>query len=224
MKPHHGPSDERSPARTRYPLKRPLDVALSLLGLVLLFLPTAVISLLVLLTLGRPILFRQRRPGLSARPFTMLKFRTMRQGTGSDAERLTRFGRLLRITSLDELPELWNVLKGDMSLVGPRPLLPEYVPFYTARERKRFDVLPGITGWSQIHGRNVPPWNERLARDVWYAEHQSFGLDMRILWMTIGRVLRREGIGEDSNLAEERRGFGHQPEGGQQGQARGESA
>lgn len=224
MTPHSRPADERSFAHTRYSLKRPLDVALSLLGLTLLLLPMAVISLLVLVMLGRPILFRQRRPGLRARPFTMLKFRTMRQGAGTDAERLTRFGRLMRMTSLDELPELWNVLRGDMSLVGPRPLLLEYVPFYTEKERKRFDVLPGITGWAQIHGRNVPPWSERLARDVWYSENQSLGLDMTILWMTFGRVLRREGIQEDSNLAEERQGFGHQPERGQQGQARGESA
>jgi sugar transferase EpsL len=224
MTPHSRPADERSPTRTRYSLKRPLDVALSLLGLTLLLLPMAVISILVLVMLGHPILFRQRRPGLRARPFTMLKFRTMRQGSGTDAERMTRLGRLLRITSLDELPELWNVLRGDMSLVGPRPLLFEYVPFYTESERKRFDVLPGITGWAQIHGRNAPPWDERLARDVWYVENQSLGLDMRILWMTLGRVLRREGIQEDSNLAEDRHGSRQKAEDNPHGHPRGESA
>jgi sugar transferase EpsL len=224
MTPRSEPTSERSFERARYSLKRPLDVALSLFGLTLLLLPLAVISLLVLVTFGRPILFKQQRPGLRARPFTILKFRTMRQGTGPDAERLTRFGRLLRMTSLDELPELWNVLRGDMSLVGPRPLLLEYVPFYTEREMKRFDVLPGITGWAQIHGRNAPPWDERLARDAWYAENQSLGLDMRILWMTIGRVLRREGIQEDSNLAEDRRGLRRQVEDDPHRRTRGESA
>jgi sugar transferase EpsL len=224
MTPHSQPAGERSFTRVEYSVKRPLDVALSLLGLTLLLFPMAVISLLVLATFGRPILFKQQRPGLRARPFTILKFRTMRPGSGTDAERLTRFGRLLRMTSLDELPELWNVLRGDMSLVGPRPLLLEYVPFYTEREMKRFDVLPGITGWAQIHGRNVPPWDERLARDVWYAENQSLGLDMRILWMTLGRVLRREGIQEDSNLAEDRRGFRRQVEDDPRERTRGKSA
>jgi sugar transferase EpsL len=224
MTPYLPPADERSFTRTECSVKRLLDVVLSLLGLTLLLLPMAVISILVLVTFGRPVLFKQQRPGLRTRPFTILKFRTMRQGTGTDAERLTRFGRLLRMTSLDELPELWNVLRGDMSLVGPRPLLLEYVPFYTEREMKRFDVLPGITGWAQIHGRNAPPWEERLARDVWYAENQSLGLDIRILWMTIGRVLRREGIQEDSNLAEDRRGFRQKAKDNPHGHPRGESA
>ena len=194
MTPYFGPADERSFTRAEYSMKRPLDVALSLFGLMLLLLPMGVISLLVLLTFGRPILFKQQRPGLLARPFTILKFRTMRQGTGADAERLTRFGRFLRMTSLDELPELWNVLKGDMSLVGPRPLLMEYIDRYTPEQARRHNAKPGITGWAQVNGRNAISWDQKFALDVWYVDHQSLWLDARILALTAREVLRRKGI------------------------------
>jgi sugar transferase EpsL len=206
-----------------------LDRATAALGFVVLFPLLAAVSVLVLLRHGRPVMFRQVRPGLHEKPFTLFKFRTMTAKLGPDGsllpdkERLTKLGTFLRRTSLDELPELWNVLKGDMSLVGPRPLLQEYLPFYTEEERKRFDVLPGITGWAQIRGRNALPWDERLACDAWYVEHQSLSLDMRILWLTFGKVLRREGIREDSNLAEDRRGSRQRMGADPQGDAGGES-
>lgn len=150
--------------------------------------------------LGSPVIFRQDRPGIHSRPFTLYKFRTMtdvRDGSGvlvADDQRLTSFGRWLRSISLDELPELWNVLKGDMSLVGPRPLLMEYLGRYSAEQARRHEVRPGITGWAQVHGRNEPPWSERLALDVWYVDHASLGLDLRILIRTLVSVARREGI------------------------------
>jgi lipopolysaccharide/colanic/teichoic acid biosynthesis glycosyltransferase len=143
--------------------------------------------------MGAPVFFRQRRPGRGERPFTLLKFRTMREGDGPDAERLPPLGRFLRRTSLDELPALLNVLRGEMSLVGPRPLLMRYLPHYTPKERKRHHVRPGLTGWAQIHGRNDLPWGERLALDAWYAEHRTLGLDLRILARTVERVLFRKG-------------------------------
>jgi lipopolysaccharide/colanic/teichoic acid biosynthesis glycosyltransferase len=167
-----------------------------------------IIAVSVVIRLGRPILFTQVRPGRHERPFRMYKFRTMREaydGHGRplpDSERLTSLGRFLRSTSLDELPELINVLKGDMSLVGPRPLLMEYLPYYSARERRRFEVLPGITGWAQVTGRNNLPWDERLARDVWYVEHWSIWLDFKILWMTLFKVIRREHVQVDTSLTE----------------------
>jgi lipopolysaccharide/colanic/teichoic acid biosynthesis glycosyltransferase len=154
----------------------------------------AAIAAGIALTLGRPILFRQRRPGLRGRPFELVKFRTMREGSRSDAERLTAFGRLLRATSLDELPELWNVLRGEMSLVGPRPLLPHYLERYSAEQRRRHDVKPGLTGWAQIHGRNGLGWEDRFAHDVWYVDHWSLALDLRIVARTPWAVLRRRGI------------------------------
>ena len=144
--------------------------------------------------LGRPVFFRQPRPGLHGRPFALVKFRTMRAGTGSDAERLTRFGRFLRTTSLDELPELWNVLRGDMSLVGPRPLLMQYLERYTPEQARRHEMKPGITGWAQVNGRNALTWDERFALDVWYVDHWSLALDLRILARTLGAILRRKGI------------------------------
>jgi lipopolysaccharide/colanic/teichoic acid biosynthesis glycosyltransferase len=159
-----------------------------------------VIALFVRLKIGPPILFRQTRPGLHGRPFTLVKFRTMAKADGPpgepvpDEERLTDFGRWLRTTSLDELPELWNVLKGDMSLVGPRPLLPQYLPLYTPEQARRHDMRPGITGWAQVNGRNALDWEERFALDVWYVDHQSFWLDLRILFISIGQVLGRRGI------------------------------
>ena len=152
------------------------------------------------LGLGSPILFRQQRPGLRGRLFTLYKFRTMtgaRDAGGTllpDAQRLTPFGRFLRSTSLDELPELFNVLKGDMSLVGPRPLLVQYLDRYTPRQARRHEVRPGITGWAQINGRNTLKWEEKFELDVWYVDHESLGLDVRILLLTIWKIFKREGI------------------------------
>jgi sugar transferase EpsL len=181
-------------------LKRVLDVVLAGIALVV-FAPLLVlIALAVRLWLGRGVLFRQVRPGLHGRPFTILKFRTMtdeRDGAGNllpDEQRLTPFGRFLRSTSLDELPELVNVLRGEMSLVGPRPLLFRYLPAYTERERTRMDVRPGLTGWAQVNGRNSLGWDQRLALDAWYVEHCSLGLDLKILVLTVGKVLRREHV------------------------------
>lgn len=154
----------------------------------------AVTALAVRMEMGCPVLFVQERPGLGGRPFRMLKFRTMRTGAGTDAERLTRLGRFLRSTSLDELPELVNVLEGDMALVGPRPLLMEYLPLYSKEQARRHEVRPGITGWAQVHGRNAVPWEEKFAYDVWYVDHQSLGLDLKILAMTVGQVFCRRGI------------------------------
>jgi lipopolysaccharide/colanic/teichoic acid biosynthesis glycosyltransferase len=151
-------------------------------------------ALAVRLGLGRPVFFMQERPGLRGCPFTLIKFRTMREGGGADAERLTRVGRVLRATSLDELPELLNVLKGDMSLVGPRPLLMRYLPRYTAEQARRHEVRPGITGWAQVNGRNAISWKQKFEYDVWYVDHQSVWLDVRILWKTVWHVLSRKGI------------------------------
>jgi sugar transferase EpsL len=160
--------------------------------------------------LGRPVLFRQLRPGLHGRPFELLKFRTMTDGRDAsgellpDAERLTGFGGWLRRTSLDELPQLLNVVKGDMSLVGPRPLLMEYLPLYDAAQARRHDVRPGITGWTQVRGRNSLSWSERFALDLWYVEHRSMMLDLRILALTVLRVVRREGISQQGHATSER--------------------
>ena len=158
------------------------------------------VALLVRHDVGSPVLFRQMRPGLQGEPFEMLKFRTMRNAVDGDgrprpdAERLTRIGKFLRATSLDELPEFWNVLLGDMSLVGPRPLLMSYLDHYTEDQARRHDVKPGITGWAQVHGRNAMTWDEKFAHDVWYVEHQSLLLDLKILLATVRTVLRRDGI------------------------------
>lgn len=183
-------------------LKRALDFVLSLVGLVLLSPLLAILAALVYLEVGRPVIFRQQRPGWKGRPFIIYKFRTMRDLRDSegrlldDAARLTRFGRFFRSTSLDELPELFNVLKGDMSLVGPRPLLMEYLDRYTPEQARRHDVRPGITGWAQVHGRNALSWEEEFDLDVWYVDHWSLWLDIKILFMTVGSVLRREGISQ----------------------------
>jgi sugar transferase EpsL len=181
-------------------LKRTLDVIVSA-GLLFLLAPLlAGVWLAVRVTLGRPVLFRQVRPGRYGRPFVFYKFRTMRDARHedgtllSDAERLTGLGTFLRRTSLDELPQLWNVLRGDMSLVGPRPLLLQYLDRYTPRQARRMEVPPGITGWAQIHGRNAISWEEKFELDVWYVENWSLALDLRILWLTAIRALRREGI------------------------------
>ncbi len=181
-------------------MKRFFDFCVALGALAVLLLPLAVVAFLVRVKLGQPVLFRQVRPGLHGQPFMMVKFRTMtdaRDANGqwlSDADRLTAFGRFLRSTSLDELPELWNVLRGEMSLVGPRPLLMEYLPLYSAEQLRRHEVRPGITGWAQVHGRNALSWEERFKLDVWYVDSQSVWLDLRILGMTVRKVLAREGI------------------------------
>ena len=160
----------------------------------------AMISLAVWLNMGCPVLFSQIRPGLHGKPFQMFKFRTMNleKAIGGrvlpDADRLTALGRFLRSTSLDELPELWNVFKGEMSLVGPRPLLMEYLPLYTAEQARRHDVRPGITGWAQVNGRNAIGWEEKFALDLWYVDNQSFVLDVEILWLTLVAVFRRDGV------------------------------
>lgn len=173
----------------------------------------AVVALAVRLSLGRPVLFRQERAGLAGKPFTLLKFRTMREGEGTDEERLTRFGRFLRSTSLDELPELGNVLRGEMSLVGPRPLHTRYLPRYNARQARRHETLPGLTGWAQIHGRNAISWEEKFAYDLWYVEHRSLALDLVILFRTVATVFTRCGIqGEGEATAAEFEGTGEKGE------------
>ncbi len=162
------------------------------------------------LQMGAPVLFRQTRPGLAGRPFQMIKFRTMRDAVGPDgqplpdAERLTRFGKWLRSTSLDELPELWNVLKGEMSLVGPRPLLMEYLPLYSPEQARRHEVRPGLTGWAQVNGRNAISWERKFALDVWYVDHQSLWLDLRIILMTVQKIIRRDGISAEGSVTMEK--------------------
>ena len=181
-------------------MKRLFDFLLALLALLLLALPLLLLALLVRTKLGSPVFFRQTRPGLHGKPFEMVKFRTMTDARGADgallpdAVRLTPFGHFLRSSSLDELPELWNVLKGEMSLVGPRPLLMEYLPLYTPQQYRRHEVRPGVTGWAQVNGRNAISWEEKFALDVWYVENQSFWLDVKILFLTVKKVLVKDGI------------------------------
>ena len=181
-------------------IKRGFDVVAVAALLLCLSLPLALLALLIRIKLGSPVLFRQQRPGLHGQPFQMIKFRTMTDACGSDgtllpdAQRMTALGRWLRATSLDELPELWNVLKAEMSLVGPRPLLMEYLTLYTAEQARRHEVRPGITGWAQVNGRNAIDWTQRFKLDVWYVDHQTLWLDLRILWLTLRKVWRREGI------------------------------
>jgi lipopolysaccharide/colanic/teichoic acid biosynthesis glycosyltransferase len=179
------------------PLKRAIDVVGAGAGLVALAPVLAVVAAVVRATMGRPVLFRQPRPGQGGALFDLVKFRTMRPGPGSDAERLTPLGRLLRSTSLDELPELWNVLRGDMSLVGPRPLLVEYLERYDQRQARRHEVRPGLTGLAQVSGRNALGWDDRLELDVQYVERRSLALDLWILARTVIGVCRREGISAD---------------------------
>jgi lipopolysaccharide/colanic/teichoic acid biosynthesis glycosyltransferase len=177
--------------------KRWLDLGVASVALIALAPAMALVALAVRCTMGTPVLFRQRRPGLDGRPFVILKFRTMRQAggsTASDVDRLEPAGTWLRALSLDELPQLINVLKGDMSLVGPRPLLMQYLDRYSPTQARRHEVRPGLTGWAQVNGRNALSWEERLAMDVWYADHHSFALDVRILLRTVAIVARRRGI------------------------------
>ncbi len=179
------------------------DLLVSAMGLLLLAVPLSLLAWQVRRKLGSPVLFTQVRPGLHGKPFRIFKFRTMtdaRDARGAllpDAQRITPFGRFLRASSLDELPELWNVLWGEMSLVGPRPLLMEYLPLYSPEQARRHEVRPGITGWAQVNGRNAISWTNKFALDVWYVDHRCLWLDVRILWMTVRKVLVRHGISAD---------------------------
>ena len=181
-------------------MKRLFDIAAAACALLVLALPLLVVIWMVRRKLGSPVFFTQVRPGMHGKPFKMVKFRSMTSERGADGEllpdavRLTPFGRFLRSTSLDELPELWNVLKGDMSLVGPRPLLVEYLPLYSPEQARRHEVRPGITGWAQVNGRNALDWEAKFKLDVWYVDHRSLWLDIKILWLTVKKVLVREGI------------------------------
>ena len=185
-----------------HPGKRLFDLLVAAAGVIILLPLFLVLGLLVRLRLGSPVLFRQERPGYKGRPFHVYKFRSMLERDGADgaplpdAQRLTSFGRFLRATSLDELPELFNILRGEMSLVGPRPLLMQYLPLYSTGQMRRHDVLPGITGWAQVNGRNALSWQDKFALDVWYVDHWSFGLDLRILLMTVWKSFKREGINQ----------------------------
>jgi lipopolysaccharide/colanic/teichoic acid biosynthesis glycosyltransferase len=201
-------------------VKRAFDVVVSAVGLALGSPVLVAVAVAVRLRLGKPVLFRQRRAGRHDEAFEVVKFRTMRDAVDHrgvplpDEERLTPLGRWLRSSSLDELPELWNVLRGEMSLVGPRPLPVAYLPRYTPRERRRHEVRPGITGWAQINGRNLVDWDERLEMDVWYVEHRSMALDLRILWRTARAVLVREGISAEGHATMQvLRPHLHEPEG-----------
>lgn len=180
--------------------KRFIDIIASLCALILLAPVMAIVAWNIRKKLGSPVLFRQVRPGRDGKPFEMVKFRTMRDAVDSngnpleDSQRMTPFGAFLRASSLDELPELWNVLKGDMSLVGPRPLLMEYLPLYSDEQNRRHEVRPGVTGWAQVNGRNALSWDEKFKLDIWYVDNQSLWLDLRILFMTVKKVVVKEGI------------------------------
>ncbi len=189
--------------------KRLMDLFIAVPAFIVLLPVYAIVTLLVCLLIGFPVLFRQKRPGLEGKPFTMYKFRTMTDARGHDgallpdAARLTRFGRFLRATSLDELPGLLNVLKGDMSLVGPRPLLMKYLERYSPKQARRHEVRPGITGWAQVNGRNAITWEEKFKLDVWYVDRVSLVLDIKIIWMTIWKILKREGITQEGQATME---------------------
>lgn len=190
-------------------IKRCIDVTVALLGLMLLSPLLACLAGAIYISLGRPTLFCQQRPGLKGKLFTIYKFRTMREAKSeelwfrSDKSRLSTVGRFVRKLSLDELPSLWNVLKGDMSLVGPRPLLMQYLERYTPEQARRHEVKPGITGWAQVNGRNALTWEERFKLDVWYVDHVSFLLDVKILALTVWKVIKREGINQPGNATME---------------------
>lgn len=191
-------------------VKYGFDLIVSFFLLILLGPVIVVLACFIRHFLGSPVFFRQLRPGFQGKPFEMIKFRTMRDTVDAhgnllpDEQRLTRFGRFLRASSLDELPELWNVFKGDMSLVGPRPLLMEYLPLYSEEQSRRHDVRPGITGWAQVNGRNAISWQDKFRLDVWYVDHRSLGLDIKILLRTIKKVFRREGIHAEGHATVEK--------------------
>ena len=190
-------------------MKRLFDLMITLLLLPFIFLMCLTIVFFVKIKIGSPVLFTQPRPGLNGSIFNMIKFRTMTNERDLDGDllpdsvRLTKFGKFLRSTSLDELPGLWNVIKGDMSLVGPRPLLVEYLPLYDNRQARRHEVLPGITGWAQVNGRNTVGWDEKFDLDVWYVDNQSIWLDVKILWLTVKKVIMRDGINQDGQATAE---------------------
>ncbi|AZE71906.1 Lipid carrier : UDP-N-acetylgalactosaminyltransferase [Pseudomonas synxantha] len=190
-------------------MKRLFDIFASAIGLILLSPVILIVAFLIRRKLGSPVLFRQVRPGIHGKPFDMIKFRTMRDavdGQGNplpDAERMTPFGRFLRSSSLDELPELWNVFKGDMSLVGPRPLLMQYLPLYNAEQYRRHEVKPGVTGWAQVNGRNSLEWDEKFKLDIWYVDNRSFILDLKILVATVKKVMIRDGISQENSATME---------------------
>lgn len=187
-------------------IKRLFDFICALLGLLVLLPVIVVVAILIHRKLGSPVFFRQTRPGLNGKPFEMVKFRTMLDATDKygnplpDDQRMTPFGSFLRATSLDELPELWNVLKGDMSLVGPRPLLMEYLPLYSQEQYRRHDARPGVTGWAQVNGRNAISWEDKFRLDVWYVDNQSLWLDVKILFLTVKKVLVRDGISGEGEV------------------------
>ncbi|BCV40212.1 sugar transferase [Shewanella algae] len=187
-------------------MKRLFDILVSAAGLLLLSPIIALVAWKIRENLGTPVLFRQTRPGLHGKPFEMVKFRTMKDAVDEqgnslpDSERMTPFGNKLRSSSLDELPELWNVLKGDMSLVGPRPLLMQYLPLYSKEQARRHEARPGVTGWAQINGRNAISWEEKFKLDVWYVDNRNFWLDIKILLLTVKKVFKREGISADGHV------------------------
>lgn len=191
-------------------MKRLFDIVVAFVALLLFSPILLIVAILIAHRLGSPVLFRQVRPGLNGRLFTMVKFRSMRDALDKqgnplpDDQRLTPFGAWLRASSLDELPELWNVLKGDMSLVGPRPLLVEYLPLYSPEQARRHDVRPGITGWAQINGRNAISWDDKFRLDCWYVDHRSLALDLKILWLTVRRVFKRDGITQEGHVSAEK--------------------
>lgn len=201
-----GANPHRSSGRRGLVAKRVFDIVAALGGLMLAWPILLLLALVVRVGLGKPVLFRQLRPGRDGKPFLLLKFRTMTDGCDAagallpDDERMTLLGRLLRRSSLDELPELINVLKGDMSMVGPRPLLMEYLPHYTPDQARRHELRPGLTGWAAIHGRNATTWPERLEQDVWYVDHRTMALDCRILLRTVAKVVKQEGISPEGQV------------------------
>lgn len=190
--------------------KRKIDIVITFFGFLLLLPIYLLVSLLVLINLGFPILFKQPRPGINGKIFYIYKFRTMtneydkNQNLLADMDRITKFGQFLRSTSLDEFPGLWSVLKGDMSLIGPRPLLVEYLPLYSKHQARRHEVRPGITGWAQVNGRNTISWNEKFEMDVWYVDNHSFFLDIKILLLTIKKVIKRDGISHNNHVTMEK--------------------
>jgi len=191
-------------------MKRLFDFVISLIALILLILPIMIIALFILVTMGAPVIFKQKRPGLHGKPFFIYKFRTMTNEVNEEgillpnSERMTKIGKLLRKLSLDELPQLFNVLKGELSLVGPRPLLMDYLTLYDSEQARRQDVKPGITGWAQVNGRNAISWEERFILDVWYVDNQTFFLDMKILFLTIAKVVRSDGVNKSEGVTMEK--------------------
>ena len=190
--------------------KRLFDLLAASIGVIVLLPVIIIVAVLVRVNLGSPILFRQQRPGYKGRPFYILKFRTMTNRLNpdgsllADTERLTRFGRFLRSTSLDELPELFNILRGEKSAVGPRPLLMEYLPLYSPEQSRRHDMPPGLTGWAQVNGRNALTWQDKFKLDIWYVDHWNFWLDIQIIFMTIGKTIKREGIAQEGQATAEK--------------------